>query len=143
MENQNSSEQGNPVTRKRFNLKGKRKCILMGIAILLLGSCVARGAGMRGAHVMGNTGWDRVSVLLSGGNTTYTQMEFEAMGVVFAESTATGRDGYGLTYNALMREAVAKGADGIINVSIHQTGGVFNRTWSGSALAIKYLNTVQ
>ena len=138
MEKQNGTQQVNPVTRKRFNLMGKRKWVLIGIAILLLGSCVARGAGMRGGYAMGlgNRGWDRASVLLSGGNTTYTQMEFESMGVVFAETTANGRDGYGLIYNALMREAVAKGADAIINVSIVQTGGVFTRNWSGSALAI-------
>ena len=139
MENQNSTGQ---ETKKGFNLHGKKKqIIIICIAALLLFSFAARGVGLRGSlgWGWGNRGW-RVGGygLMSTVNTTTAIKDFEPMGVVFAESTASRRDGYGITYNALMREAVAKGADGIINVNIAPTSGFFNVTWSGSALAIKY-----
>ena len=162
MENQNSTGHGTaaeaegraspPVTKKGFNLHGKRKWIIViCIAVFLLGSCAARGAGLRGGlgWGWGNRGWiDRSSVLMGTGNiigntagiSTFAApaKDFESLGIVFAETTASRRNGYGTTHNALMREAVAKGADAIINVSIAPTSGVFNRTWTGSALAIKY-----
>jgi uncharacterized protein YbjQ (UPF0145 family) len=40
-----------------------------------------------------------------------------------------------------MKEAAQKGADAIINVNISSTGIFFNKKWSGSALAVKYLET--
>ena len=136
MENQNATQ----TEKKGFFLHGrKKKIIIVCIAILLLFNLAARGLGMRG--IMG-WGYGRLghgsSVSMGVVNTAVMTKDFESLGVVFAESDGGRRDGYGLTYNALMREAVAKGADGIINVSIAPTSGVFNRTWSGSALAIRY-----
>jgi uncharacterized protein YbjQ (UPF0145 family) len=43
-----------------------------------------------------------------------------------------------MTYKTLIKEAAGKGADAIINVNILPAGSFFSRTWSGSALAIKY-----
>ena len=146
MENQNSTEQ----TKKGFNLPpapspkgegsplhGKKKwIIIICIAFFLLGSCAARGLGLRGSLGMG---WGNII-----GNTTgisaVAARDFESLGIVFAETTASRRNGYGTTHDALIREALAKGADAIINVNIAPTSGVFNRTWTGSALAIKYQN---
>ena len=149
MENQNSTEQA----KKGFNLQGnKKKVIIICIAVFLLGSCVARGVGLRGGMSWGNRGWgDRGSVLMRTGNiignaagiSTVATKDFEPLGLVFAESSASRRNGYGMTYDALIREAAGMGADGIINVNIAPTSGVFNRTWSGSALAVRYLNVVQ
>ena len=76
------------------------------------------------------------------GNVAVAAKDFEALGIVFAESAVSRQDGYTTTYNALIKEAVGKGADAIINVTISSTGIFFNRKWSGSALAIKYLDTV-
>ena len=139
MENQNSIGQ---ETKKGFNLHGKKKkVIIICIAALLLFSFAARGVGLRSAFSWGwgNRGWNVGGYgLMNTGNTAIAVKDFEPMEVVFAESIANRRDGYGITYNALMKEAVAKGADAIINVSIAPTSGFFNRTWSGSALAIKY-----
>ena len=141
MDNQNSTEQ---EKKKGFNLRGnRRRVIIISIAILLLFGFIARGAGMRGAIGWGNMNrsnrglGDRSSALMGTRNTVAAR-DFEPLGIVFAESTASNRNGYGVTYEILMREAAQKGADAIINVSISPTSGVFNRTWSGSALAIKY-----
>jgi hypothetical protein len=73
------------------------------------------------------------------GNSSIAAKDFESLGIVFAEVSAGKREGFGTTYDALMKEAAQKGADTIINVNITSTRGFFNRTWSGSALAIKYL----
>ena len=140
MEKQNSTGQ---EVKKGFNLHGKKKLIIIGIAALVLFSFAVRGLGMRSVMGRGNHGWGHKTSLVMGnsfGNSTVAPMEFESLGVVFAESTANRRDGYGISYNALMREAVAKGADAIINVSITPTSGFINKTWSGSALAVRYLN---
>jgi hypothetical protein len=69
-------------------------------------------------------------------------MEFEPLGIVLVETVGSRRYGYGNTYDALIKEAAQKGADAIINVNISPTSGFFTKTWSGSALAIKYLDTV-
>ena len=137
MENQNSTGQ---ETRKGFNLHGKKKwVIIICIAVFLLGSCVARGVGLRGSLGWGNRGWGLGGYGLMGtGNTAAAIKDFEPLGIVFAEATASRRNGYGTIHDMLMREAVAKGADGIINVNIAPKSGVFNVTWAGSALAIKY-----
>ena len=149
MENQNSTGQ---EVKKGFNLHGKKKrVIIICIAALLLFSFVARGLGMRSTlgWGWGNRGWgNRGSVLMgrettignAAGTSAVAAKDFEPLGIVFAEANASRRNGYGATHDALMREAAGMGADAIINVSITPTSGVFNRTWSGSALAIKYLN---
>ena len=134
MENQNSVEQGK---KKFFNLQGKKKkVIIIVIAVLLLFNLAARGLDLRGGSGMGGRGHSFVGA----GNVTLAAKDFEPLGIVFAESTAPRRDGLGLTYNALMREAAQLGADAIINVNISSTRGFFNRTWSGSALAIKFFD---
>ena len=125
-------------------MEKKKKIIIVGIAALLLFSFAARGLGMRGA--MGYRGWgshglnSRASVFMGTGDTFAASKDFEALGLVFAESSASRRNGYGMTHEALVREAAGMGADAIINVSIAPTSGVFNRTWTGSALAIRYQN---
>ena len=136
MENENSVEQ---EKKKFFNLHGKKKkVIIIVIAVLLLFNLAARGLGLRGGSGVG----DRGHSLVGTGNVTLAAKDFEPLGIVFAESTVSRRDGYGLTYNTLIREAAQKGADAIINVNISSTRGFFNRTWSGSALAIKFLDAV-
>ena len=133
MENQDSTPQ---EKKKFFNLKGKKKKIIIAViaAWFLIGiignSMGFIGAwGIRGYSLMGNK------------NVPVVAKNFESMGIVFAESTASTGNGYRTSYNALMKAAAQKGADAIINVNISSTG-VFNRTWSGSATAIKYLDTV-
>jgi hypothetical protein len=76
------------------------------------------------------------------GNVTLAAKDFESKGIVFAESTSATRNGYRATYNALMKEASQTGADAIINVNISFAGRFSNRTWSGSATAIKYLDAI-
>jgi len=125
MENQDST----PKEKKKFfNLQGKKKKIAIGIiAVWFLIGMIGRGTGLIGA--------------LGSGNAAVVAKNFESVGIVFAESNANTRNGYRITYNALMKEAAQKGADTVINVNISSTG-TFNKTWSGSATAIKYLDTV-
>jgi hypothetical protein len=66
---------------------------------------------------------------------------FEPLGIIFVDSDTTGIKGYEATHNHLLRTAVNKGADAIVNVKIYSTG-FFRKKWYGSALAVKYLNTV-
>ena len=150
MENQNTTQSEG---KKGFCMHGKKKKVLIiCIAALLLFNLAARGLGMRGVMGWNHSGWgNRGSVLMRTGSTAFgkaagisdvTIKDFEPLGIVFAESTASRRNGYGITHDALIREAIAKGADAIINVNIAPISGVFNRTWSGSALAIRYLDTV-
>jgi hypothetical protein len=134
MENQDSVPQGK---KKFFNLHGKKKVVIIGvIAALLLLGMVGRGIGFGGAW--GN----RAYSLMGSGSVAVAVKDFESMGIVFAESASATGNGYRATYNALMKEAAKKGADAVINVNISSTGILFNRTWSGSATAIKYLETV-
>jgi hypothetical protein len=134
MENQESAPQGK---KKFFNLHGKKKWVIIGViaALLLLGT-MGRGAGYGGAW--GN----RAYALTGSGGVAVAVKDFESMGIVFAESASASGNGYRAAYNALMKEAAGKGADAIINVNISSKGVFFNRTWSGSATAIKYLETV-
>ena len=134
MENQNST----PQEKKRFfNLQGKKKWVIIGIiAAWCLFGMIGRDIGFAGAW--SNRGYS----LMGGGNVALAAKNFESMGIVFAESTAITGNGYRTTYNALMKEAAQKGADAVINVNISSTGILFKRTWSGSATAIKYLETV-
>ena len=130
--------------KKGFNLHGRKKKIIIAcIAVFLLFSFIGRGLGMRGGmgfNSRGHLSRDfKGSLFMGAGNSGITTAkDFETIEVVFAESTATRRNGYGVTYDALMREAASKGADIIINVNIAPTSGIFNVTWSGSALAIRY-----
>jgi uncharacterized protein YbjQ (UPF0145 family) len=135
MENQNSTPQ---EKKKFFPLQGrKKKVIIAVIAVVLLFGFIGRGIGFR-SH------WGNRGPFMRTGNVATVTKDFEALGVVFAvtESGAFTRDGYAMAYNALMKEAAQKGADAIINVNISSTGGPFKRTWSGSALAVKYLDTI-
>jgi hypothetical protein len=142
MGNQNSTRQNE---KNGFNLKGKkRKVIIICIAAFLLLGFAARGVGVRNATGWGHRGLANRSHLfmefIGSGNTAVMSNNFESLGIVFAETNANRRDGHGVTHEALMREAAQMGADAIINVNISPTGGFFTRAWSGSALAIKYLN---
>jgi len=133
MENQNSTPQ---EKKKFFNLQGKKKkVIIVVIAAWFLIGIIIHALGFRGAW--GSRGYS----LMGSGNVAVAAKDFESMGIVFAETKAVSGNGYRTTYNALMNEAAKKGADAVINVNIASTG-VFNRTWSGSATAIKYLDTV-
>jgi hypothetical protein len=78
--------------------------------------------------------------------------DFETVGFVFTETrlaaTDSGSEGQIFTYQALLKEAEALGADAIINVVIDkkvQTStfpGSRITTWYGSALAVKYTATL-
>jgi hypothetical protein len=134
MENQDSTPQ---EKKKFFNLKGKKKKIIIGvIAVWFLIGIIIHAFGFRSAW--GNRGYS----FMGNGNVPVAVKNFESMGIVFAESTGIAGNGYRATYNALMKAAAQKGADAVINVNISSTGVFFNRTWSGSATAIKYLDTV-
>ena len=76
--------------------------------------------------------------------------DFEAVGLVFSENQLTngGNDkDQVFTYQALLKEAKLLGADAIINVVIDKktVKGFFRTTttWYGSALAIKYTDTLK
>jgi hypothetical protein len=127
----------NQGTQKKefFSLGGrKKKLVIVCLAILFV-------VGMIGFRITGTRAIGYGQLMGAGNNITVAK-DFEPMGVVFAEANAGRRNGYGATYDALMKEAAQKGADAIINVSIAPTSGIFTKTWSGSALAIKYLDTV-
>jgi uncharacterized protein YbjQ (UPF0145 family) len=86
--------------------------------------------------------------------------DFDIVGLVFYEAIVeNGNNGERLTYNALLREAERLGGNGIVNVMIdvrrerHTTtttsmmrGGAtatrVREVWYGSALAIRYTDTV-
>jgi len=133
MEEQNSTAQ---EKKKFFNLQGKKKkVIIVVIAAWFLVGTIGHAIGFRGA-------WGHGAYSLMGnGNVAVAAKDFESKGIVFAESMAVTGNGYRTTYNALMKEAAEKGADAIINVNI-SSAGIFKRTWSGSATAIKYLDSV-
>jgi hypothetical protein len=134
MENQNST----PEEKKKLCLfhGKKRKVIIAVLAVLFLFGFIGRGIAFRAALSM------RGHPFMQTGNIALAVKDFESKGIVFAESTSTMRGGYRAIYNALMKEASQKGADAIINVSISSTGKFFNRTLSGSATAIKYLDAM-
>ncbi|MDR0668816.1 MAG: hypothetical protein LBF95_01940 [Treponema sp.] len=79
--------------------------------------------------------------------------DFQTVGLVFTETqlavtTSGGNEGQIFTYQALLKEAQAIGADAIINVVIDKKvqATMFPSshitTWYGSALAIKYMDTL-
>ena len=81
-----------------------------------------------------------------------TVKDFEALGIVRVE-TQIDKNGNGekITFDALLREAEAKGGNGIANVTIDKKAvlsvapwgsSITSVTYYGSALAIKYTNTV-
>ena len=134
MENQNSVA---PEKKKFFEGPGRRRKVIITVLVVLLligmtGRWVSFGAARdyRGLYPMGS------------GNVALVVKDFEPRGIVFVDAAATAWDGYRTTYDALMKEAAQKGADAIINVNISSKWGFLKRTWSGSALAVKYLDTV-
>jgi hypothetical protein len=134
MENQETT----PEEKKkccRFQGK-KKKVIFCIIACLLLFGLIGRGIAFRASWAMQSHPFMRT------GSVTLAAKDFESKGIVFAESTSAIRNGYRAVYNDLMKEASQKGADAIINVNIFFTGRFHNRTWSGSATAIKYLEAI-
>ena len=78
--------------------------------------------------------------------------DFVSMGLVFTETLLTinsltgTSQGQIFTYQALLKEAHSIGADAIINVVIDKktqaTGNDLHETWYGSALAIRYTDTL-
>jgi hypothetical protein len=152
MENNNSTQtepvaegqSSTPGKKGIFGGHGRKKIIIICIAAFLLFSFIARGFGSRGAPGLSNRGrGNRESVLAGTGNTINAANGFEPIEIIFAESIAARRDGYGLTHNALMREASRMGADAIINVNIFPTSVIINRSWSGSALAVRYVDNAE
>jgi hypothetical protein len=84
-------------------------------------------------------------------NVTVGAKDFSALGLVFVEAVVTRGNGEKVTYDSLMKAAAEKGADAIVNVAIDvKKEGTkflwfyFNpiETWYGSALAIKYTETI-
>ena len=133
MENQEQEPQ--KKGRCFASLSTKKKILIVSIFVLLL-------VGFVGCRTVGHTRHLGRNHYMGTGNIALAAKDFQPVGVVFAETAAVTREGYAITYNTLMKEAAQKGADAIINVSISPTGMPFGRTWSGSALAIKYLEPV-
>ena len=135
MENQNSV----PEVKKRFfdGPGRKRKVIITVLVVLLLIGMIGRGAAFGTAR----RGYERFYPA-GNGNVALVVKDFEPRGIVFVEAAATAWDGYRATYDALIKEAAQKGADAIINVNISSKWSFLKRTWSGSALAVKYLDTL-
>ena len=133
-----------PEKKKFFNTPGRKKRVIITVlAVLLLTGFIGRG------FIPGAWGWGRGTPGFWGSGSgaasgvAIAAKDFEPLGIVFVEDIGgAGRNGYGTTYDALMKEAAQKGADAIINVNVSSTRSSFKRTWSGSALAIKYLDTV-
>jgi len=77
--------------------------------------------------------------------------DFVSLGLIFTETQLTtssaGTSGQVFTYQALLKEAQKLGADAIINVVIDKksqnSSGSTIETWYGSALAIKYTETIR
>jgi len=135
MENQDLAPQEKQGKKKFFASFSKKKKVAIVIAVLFLIGMI--GHGFAFTSVRGYRGHSFAGT----GNVALAAKDFEPMGIVFADAAVTAWDGYRTTYDALMKEAAKKGADAIINVNISTTG-IFKRTWSGSALAVKYLDTV-
>jgi len=152
--NQNEQNQGEKK-RKGFSSWSKRKkVIIICIAAFALLSIGMRGFGGYGRiGVMGGVnrsqsrlgrmgGAENITGFLQGNlQISGTDNNFTALGIIFVETTAGAREGYGITYTNLMREASLMGGDGIINVNIFSDGRFFNRTWTGTALAIRYTDS--
>ncbi|MDR0877909.1 MAG: hypothetical protein LBN21_07635 [Treponema sp.] len=88
-----------------------------------------------------------------GEHTRIPVKDFQTLGLVFTETQLAAADngkdeGQIFTYQALLKEAQALGADAIINVVIDKkieassSPGRYSTTWYGSALAIKYTATL-
>jgi hypothetical protein len=84
-------------------------------------------------------------------NITVGAKDFAAVGLVFVEAVVTKGNGEKMTYDALMKAAAEKDADAIVNVAIDvkKDGTKFlwfyinpQETWYGSALAIKYTESI-
>ena len=126
-------------SQKKFSalFAGKKKAFIIGIAVFLLVSAVGRGVAFNLVRANRGHFFNRTE------NVALAIKDFEAVEIVFAEVSAGAFDGYRKTYNALMQEAALKGADAIINVNVSSSIGFLSRTWNGSALAIKYTDTIQ
>ena len=133
MENQMENQNSTTHEKRRFfsSLSKKRKAIVV-IAVILLAGAVSRGFA---SHARAR------SFAGTGNGIALAVKDFESAGIVTAEASGTRRNGYNAAYDALMKEAAEKGADAIINVNITSTG-IFNKTWSGAATAIKYLDAI-
>jgi uncharacterized protein YbjQ (UPF0145 family) len=84
-------------------------------------------------------------------NITVGVKDFTAVDLVFVETVVTKGNGEKITYDALMKAAAEKDADAIVNVTIDvkKDGTKFlwfylnpRETWYGSALAIKYTESI-
>ena len=132
---QNRENQTNGIQEEGFFFRHRRKrrLIIGSLIVLMFFSLIGgRAMGFRQMH-------PRSAMVLMGSSATHRAGDFESMGIIFAEAQEIGRNGYGMVHDMLIREASSRGADGIINVHISPTGGIFNRTWTGSALAVRYL----
>jgi uncharacterized protein YbjQ (UPF0145 family) len=85
-------------------------------------------------------------------NITVGAKDFTAVDLVFVETVVAKGNGEKVTYDALMKAAAEKDADAIVNVSIDvkKSGTKFlwfylnpQETWYGSALAIKYTESIR
>jgi hypothetical protein len=134
MENQNSEPQEKQGKKKFFASLSRKKKVAIVVVVLVLIGMMGRGLAYswRGDY--------RGYSFAETGNVALVVKDFEPRGIVFADAAVTAWDGYRATYDALMKEAAKKGADAIINVNVSTTG-IFKRVWSGSALAVKYLDT--
>jgi len=87
-----------------------------------------------------------------GEHTRVPVKDFVSLGLIFTETSLTtlstgASQGQTFTYQALLKEAQKLGADAIINVVIDKksqnSSGSTTETWYGSALAIKYTETIR
>ena len=141
MENQNSEPQEKQEKKKFFaSLSRKKKTVIAVLVVLVLIGTIGRGFAFGAAR--GYRGFHSGIPSMGTGNVALVVKDFEPLGIVFAEAAGASGNGYRAAYDALIKEAAKKGADAIINVNISSSGLFFNRTWSGSALAVKYLDSV-
>jgi len=76
-------------------------------------------------------------------NIAIAAKDFEILGVVRIKTTVIDKEnGEYITYDALLKEAEAKGGNGIVNVFIDREINSDSETYYGTALAIKYTNTL-
>jgi len=129
----------------------KNKLLLLG-ALIVAAAVVIPLAGC--GTVPTSAGANHENLGTFGQSVIIPGKDFETRGLVFIETVyqASGGtiNGQIFTYQALLKEAQKLGADAIINVTIdklHETvtqGSKTSRkeTWYGSALAVRYTNTI-
>ncbi|MDR2783466.1 MAG: hypothetical protein LBB48_06445 [Treponema sp.] len=115
----------------------KKKLFLVGMAACAL----AFGFSAIGCVTIGGENMGTFSAI------SVPAKDFTSLGLVFTENVIENNRGEIFTYNALLKEAHALGADGIVNVTIDvkREGKKFmglylspKETWYASATAIKY-----